>query len=206
MPDAPLYGRLHCANLFETICRADARCQHQSEGRQWRRHTYAAVLRYREVILCTLSRSVRTFVHVPAASWRLTGNVRIKVTMRHFRVTLLTVEEQKYYIFCMCVYVCVRVCVAFAPYCIVCGLSGSATFSHIISLYVISVCKRVTLPPGLHPIAVKYIFHSFISGTILGERLSNIKCVFWFSLQNFRLYIVILRRIQRDIVMNICRA
>ena len=103
-------------------------------------------------------------------------------------------------------YVCVRVCVAFAPYCIVCGLSGSATFSHIISLYVISVCKRVTLPPGLHPIAVKYIFHSFISGTILGERLSNIKCVFWFSLQNFRLYIVILRRIQRDIVMNICRA
>jgi len=34
-------------------------------------------------------------------------------------------------------------------------------------LYVISVCKRVTLPPGLHPIAVKYIIHSFKNSNLI---------------------------------------
>ena len=45
----------------------------------------------------------------------------------------------------------------------------------LLLLYVISVCKCVTLPPGLHPIAVKYIIHSFknsLAGSLVSRGIS----------------------------------
>ena len=56
-----------------------------------------------------------------------------------------------------------------------------------------------TLPSPLY-----YIFpHYLINGTILGKKLLNTKCVFWFSVQLSSETFLILRRIQRDIVTNI---
>jgi hypothetical protein len=65
-------------------------------------------------------------------------------------------------------------CNAYAPYCIVtCGLSGSTKFFQI------------------------------INGATFKNTLSYIKCAFWFSLQLLLETFLILRRIQRDIVMNV---
>ena len=87
----------------------------------------------------------------------------------------------KYYV-CACV--CVGgggglnhpACKAHAPYYIViCGLSGSNTL----------------LP------------HYLINNTIFGNKSLDIKCVFSFSLQLSSLTFLILRRIQRDIIINV---
>jgi hypothetical protein len=47
--------------------------------------------------------------------------------------------------------------------------------------------------------------HYLINGTILGKKLLNIKCVFWFSVQLWSETFLILRRIQRDIIINVHR-
>jgi hypothetical protein len=48
--------------------------------------------------------------------------------------------------------------------------------------------------------------HYLTNGTILGKYLLNIKCVFWFSLQLLSETFLILRRIQRDMVINVHRS
>jgi hypothetical protein len=59
----------------------------------------------------------------------------------------------------------------------------------------------------LWPVWPYHIFpHYFINGTIFGKKLSNIKCVFWFSLQLVSETFLILRRIQRDITINAHRS
>ena len=56
------------------------------------------------------------------------------------------------------------------------------------------------------PVRLYKVFpHYFINGTILGEKLLNIKCVFWFSLQLLSELLFILRWIQRDMFINIRR-
>ena len=45
--------------------------------------------------------------------------------------------------------------------------------------------------------------HYLINGTIFGEKLLNIKCVFWFSLQLLSETFLTLRRIQRDMFINV---
>jgi hypothetical protein len=56
------------------------------------------------------------------------------------------------------------------------------------------------------PVWLYHIFpHYLINGTIVGEKLLNIKCVFLFSLQLLSETFVILKRIQRDIVINVHR-
>jgi hypothetical protein len=68
---------------------------------------------------------------------------------------------------------------AHAPYYIVtCGLSGCTIF----------------------------FTHYLINCTIFGKMLLNIKCVFWFSLQLLSETFLILRRIQRDIIINVHRS
>jgi hypothetical protein len=62
-------------------------------------------------------------------------------------------------------------------YIITCDLPGCTTFFHIIS-------KRARLS---------------------GKKLLNTKCAFWFYLQRLSEIFIILRRIQRDITINICR-
>jgi hypothetical protein len=64
-------------------------------------------------------------------------------------------------------------CNAYAPYCVICGLSGSTTFVDIL-----------------------------INGMIFGKKLLNTKCVVWVSLQFLFKTFIILRRSHRDIVIN----
>ena len=90
------------------------------------------------------------------------------VTLRSVRITVVAVEKQQYCIFWMCVCVCVCVCLysclsspAFklhaSYHTVVCGLYGSTTFFHIIS--------QMT--------------------RFSGEKISNIKCVFFYFFYNF---------------------
>jgi hypothetical protein len=59
----------------------------------------------------------------------------------------------------------------------------------------------------LWPVWLYHIFlHYLINGTIFGKPLLNIKCVFWFSLHLLSETFLILRRIQRDITINVHRS
>jgi hypothetical protein len=55
-------------------------------------------------------------------------------------------------------------------------------------------------------LALPHFFHYFLNGTIFIQMLLNIKCVFWFSLQIFYEIFLILRIIERDIVINVYRS
>ena len=58
-------------------------------------------------------------------------------------------------------------------------------------------------PSYLLPLWLLHIFRLYlINGTISGKRLLNMKCVFWFSLQLLIETFLILRKIQRDIVIE----
>jgi hypothetical protein len=61
-------------------------------------------------------------------------------------------------------------------YIVICGLSGCTIYCH----------------------SIAYI------AVIYGKKLLKLKCVFWFSLQSLSETFHILRRIQRDITMNVC--
>ena len=75
--------------------------------------------------------------------------------------------------------VCYPLCNAHALYCIfICGLSGSTTF----------------------------LSHHLINGTILWKKLLNIKYVFLIYLQLMSETFIILRIIQRDIIINVRRS
>ena len=70
----------------------------------------------------------------------------------------------------------------------VCGLRYPACTAHV---------------PNCHllPVPLYNIFpHYLTNGTILGQKLLNIKCVFWFSVQLLSETFLILRRIQWDII------
>jgi len=58
---------------------------------------------------------------------------------------------------------------------------------------------------GLHVKNGSYhIFqHYLINGTIFGKKLLSTKCVFWFSLQLLSETFFILRRIKRDVIINV---
>jgi hypothetical protein len=57
-------------------------------------------------------------------------------------------------------------------------------------------CQR---PPRLHHVFQYYL----TNGTIFGKKSPNLKRMFWFSLQVLFETIPILRRIQRDIAINV---
>jgi hypothetical protein len=98
------------------------------------------------------------------------------VTFRRVRVTIVGVEK-KYYTFWVCV----------------CSFSYPAGKAHA---------------PYSHlwPVWLCHIFpHYLINGTIFRKKLLNIKCVFGFSLQSLSETFLILRTIQRDIIINVNR-
>ena len=73
----------------------------------------------------------------------------------------------------------------------VCGLSYRACNAHA------PYCH-------LSPLRLYRIFPRYlINGMIFGKKVPNTKCVFWFSLQLLSETFHILRRIQRDIVINV---
>jgi len=59
----------------------------------------------------------------------------------------------------------------------------------------------------LWPARLYSIFpHYLINGTILGKKLLNTKCVFWFSVQLLSATFLILRRIKRDMIRTVYRS
>ena len=62
--------------------------------------------------------------------------------------------------------------------------------------------KRHIVTSFVAPLAPTH-FSISLNSTIFGKKLLNIKCVFWFSLQRLSKTFLILRRIQRDIVINV---
>ena len=123
-------------------------------------------------------KSLTSFFDTYVYNLKKTGNIPRNITLWLVRVTIvLPCKSNKYYV--CCVYsLSYPACEAHAPYYIViCGLSGSTIFSP----------------------------HYLINGTTFGKKL-NIKCVFWFSLQRLSQICLILRRIQRDILINVHRS
>ena len=51
-----------------------------------------------------------------------------------------------------------------------------------------------------------FFSHCLTNGTIFRKKLSNIKCVFWFSLQPLSETFILLGRIQRGIIINVHRS
>ena len=100
--------------------------------------------------------------------------------------------------FCVCVYerVLVLSCVC------ECGCTGAGVFLRACSL-TSTVCSA---PPYSHlwRLWLHHVFpHCLINETIFGKTLLNIKCVFWFYLRlSFEIFLI-LRRIQRAVVINV---
>ena len=90
--------------------------------------------------------------------------------LSNYKLFLTSVNYHNYYIFWMCICIFILIIrhenrILSVPCCIVvCNLSGSAIFSHLL-----------------------------INGTIFGKKLLNMKCSFWFSLRHFYETFLILR-------------
>ena len=121
-------------------------------------------------------------------SWgKQEGQCTCNVTLMRVHETTVAVESNQYYIFvCVCVCVCVSGCRCMGVY-----------------FLSYSVCHAQT-PYFLRPLWLHHIFrHYLINDTIFGEKSLNKKCVFCFSLQRLFGMLLILKRIQRDIVINV---
>ena len=92
----------------------------------------------------------------------------------------------------MCVCVCVCVCVGTQTLACACA-RVALLLQHGTRLHTV-ICGL-----GLRHISRHYL----IDGKILREKLLNVKCVFWFSLQILAKTFLILKRIQRNIVINV---
>jgi hypothetical protein len=133
---------------------------------------------WRRVVKTSWTDRVRNGV----VSNRVKKDSNILLTTRqtmYFRATIVVVEKQKYYLNSMCL--CslrYPACKAHAQYyTIICRLSMSTVFSHIIS------------------------WTADVQKTLL-----NKKCVFWFSLQILTKAFLILRRTEGYIVINVHRS
>ena len=78
--------------------------------------------------------------------------------------------------------------------------AGACTFA-CVALLIQHATRRHS---HLRPLWLHHNFrHYLINGTIFGKKLLNIKCAFWFYLQRLFETFLILRTIQRDIVINV---
>ena len=92
---------------------------------------------------------------------------------------------------CACVWVCEGV-----------GVCGYQCASAHVPLSCMQ--KACAVYCHLWPLWLHHIFpHHLINGTVFRKKLLNIKCVFWFSLPLLSKIFRSLRRIQRDIVINV---
>jgi hypothetical protein len=110
----------------------------------------------------------------------LTRQYACDVILRNVRLSIFVVESNKYCIFWVCLFV-------------------ALVMQHINRM------RRIILPSVT--VCLCNIFpHYLIKGTIFGKKLLNVKCLFWFSLQILYEMFIILRRNQRDIIINIRRS
>jgi hypothetical protein len=71
-------------------------------------------------------------------------------------------------------------------------------------LSLVRQCARAALNCHLWPVPLYHFFSNYlINGTIFEEVLLHIKYVFWFSLQLLSETFLILRRFERDIIINV---
>ena len=118
------------------------------------------------------------------------NEARSRNRCRHGKAIIITYSERES--------VCVRACV--------CGWVGVGARARAcacarVALLIQHAARRHIVICGLW---LYHIFqHYLINGTIFGKNLLNIKCVFWFYLQLLFETFLILRRIQRDIVINV---
>jgi hypothetical protein len=100
---------------------------------------------------------------------------------------------------CVCVfaraYSCVRALVG------VCARDGTCACARVALLIQHSTRRHIVIC-GLSGSTILFR-HYFVNGTIFGKRLLNIKCVFLFSLQLLFEIILIIRTIQRDVIINV---
>jgi hypothetical protein len=123
--------------------------------------------------------------------------------MRRVHETIVAVGKQQvlYISVCVraCVCVCVRVCVG--------GGVGMECTGAGVCLRACSLTNPALNAPPYCNLRLLWLHHIFplylINGTIFGKRLLNIKCVFSFSLLHSFETFLILRRIQRDTVINV---
>ena len=98
------------------------------------------------------------------------------IKLRYVRSTIVAVEISTYYVVCVCV----------------CSLRYPTCNVHM------SYCR-------LCPVRSYNIFpHYLINGTIIKKKM-NTNCVFWLPLQILSQTILIIRRTQRDIILNVHR-
>ena len=65
---------------------------------------------------------------------------------------------------------------------------------------------RITLSSGVLSGSTTFVQYYLINCTIFGKKLMNIKRLFWFSLQFLSEIFLILRKIQRGIIINVNRS
>jgi hypothetical protein len=118
------------------------------------------------------------------------------VTLKHIHEIIVAVEKQ--WVLHISVYVCVFVDALVRGRLGVCVRVRVCSFTYQASnVYV--PCYSVISGRSIY----HHIRHFLINGTIFRKKLLDIKCVFWFSLQFLSKWLLILRIIQRDIVINV---
>ena len=112
-----------------------------------------------------------------------------------FAKPLVPWRSNKYHV-CVFVCVCVTTCVG------VCGCMGTGMCLCMCNLTYTACSVHATC--CLRPLWLYHVFrHYFIKERLSEEKLLNVKCVFWFSLRLLFDTFLILRRIQRDTVINV---
>jgi hypothetical protein len=83
----------------------------------------------------------------------------------------------------------------------------SITYTECVSVaFVIQHAQRIFSAQLCIVWLFNFFSHYLINGTIFEKKLLNIKCVFWFSLKLLSETFFILRRIERDMIINVYRS
>jgi hypothetical protein len=125
------------------------------------------------------------------------------VTLRRVHETIVTVEEKYVRVTCFCVRVCgthgwVRACMIM---CVCVGARALACACARVALLIQHATRRHIAICGLSESSI--FFDYIIKGTIFGKNLPNVKYVFWVSLKLLFGILFTLRKIQRDIIINV---
>ena len=132
-----------------------------------------------------------------------TRNVRI-TQQRCVRETTVAVESNKYYIF-LCVRARARLGARVSACLCVCAVCMWGRGCCVYKGAGVCLCACSPTYPACNvrlPWLHRIFRHYLINGTIFGKKSLNIKCVFWFSLHHLFETFIVLRRIQRDILIN----
>ena len=110
----------------------------------------------------------------------------------------MVIVEKQYVLFTrLCVSACVREC----------GYPGACAcackYVHVALLILHATCMLQVVTSFVAPLSPPFFRHYLINGAIFGKTLLSTKSVFWFSLQLLSKTFLILRIIQRDIVINV---